>query len=350
MDFDEKLITWYLREKRDLPWRKTKDPYKIWLSEIILQQTRVDQGLPYYLRFVNSFPRVGILAKTDEETVLKHWQGLGYYSRARNLHHTAKHVYFDLNGRFPESYSGLKELKGVGPYTAAAIASFAFGLPHAVLDGNVGRVLSRLFDVDIPINSNEGKKLLEKLSQECLSEERPDLYNQAIMELGALVCKPRNPSCMLCPISEHCLAFENGTIPDRPIKQKKSPPQKRKIDYAVIESEEHFIMRKREEKDIWKGLYDFASLEDQQEVTKDNIVKLVLELFPEVSIKSVEAGPQKTYVHLLSHRKIEANFWRLKVEGVSENRGPYLKVEKDAIQDVAVPRLIHRFLDETHII
>lgn len=350
MEFDELLITWYLREKRDLPWRNTSDPYRIWLSEIILQQTRVEQGLPYYLRFLNSFPRIGILAKADEEEVLKLWQGLGYYSRARNLHHTAKYVYHELKGVFPKSYGELRRLKGVGPYTAAAIASFAYGLPHAVIDGNVSRVLSRLFDLEAPVNSTQGKKQLEYLSERCLSKDKPDLYNQAIMELGALVCTPKNPRCTTCPVNEKCMALQAGTIEERPVKLKKSKPKKRRIDYAVIEAEDYFIMRKRQENDIWQGLYDFASVEDQEEVTEESILKLVQNTFPELRIESIDTRPEKTYTHILSHRRIEANFWRLKVDGVAEERVPYRKVEKDAIDQFAVPRLIHRFLDESCII
>lgn len=350
MELNELLIPWYLKENRELPWRKTKDPYKIWLSEIILQQTRVDQGLPYYLRFVNTFPSVGFLSDASEDEVLKNWQGLGYYSRARNLHYTAKYIYRELNGKFPDTYDEIRKLKGVGPYTAAAIASFAFGLPYAVLDGNVARVLSRIFNVETAINTTKGKKELEKLAEACLDENQPDTYNQAIMELGALICTPKKPRCMLCPVQEKCRSFELGNQHLRPIKEKKAKPRPRKIDYAVIENEGHYIFRKRTEDDIWKGLYDFASLEEEEEVTEITMMKFAEKTFPHFKIKEVDALPRKSYTHLLSHRRIKAYFWHLRVEGVQDVSAPYKSVKKEKVHEVAVPRLIHRFLDETKII
>lgn len=350
MDIDEQLILWYLNEKRDLPWRNTVDPYKIWLSEIILQQTRVDQGLRYYERFVDQYPTVGILAQADEEEILKNWQGLGYYSRARNLHSTAKHIQNELNGKFPEGYSSIIKLKGIGPYTAAAIASFAFKEPKAVVDGNVYRVLSRLFDVELPINSTEGKKVFQDLADRVLSQDKPDLFNQAIMELGALVCTPKKPLCIHCPVQGKCLAFKNNTIAERPVKLKKAKPTLRRIDYAVVEKGDEIVMRKREGQDIWKGLYDFASMENIEAAEESTLFNFVEETFPNAGIESIGAAPEKKYTHLLSHRRIEARFWRVQVSGTLEDAGAYRVIQKEDIDKYAVPRLIHRFLEDTGMI
>ena len=220
MQFSSQIISWYLEFKRDLPWRNTTNPYNIWLSEIILQQTQVKQGLPYYEKFITHFPTVESLANADEEQVLKLWQGLGYYSRARNLHFAAKQI--AESGSFPTNYKAILELKGVGEYTAAAIASFAYKLPHAVVDGNVFRLLSRVYGVDIAINSTEGKKYFSKLANTLLDTKRPDTHNQAIMEFGAMMCKPKNPNCEQCPLSNECIAFNSNSIEAFPVKIKKN--------------------------------------------------------------------------------------------------------------------------------
>jgi len=350
MEIDEQLITWYLNEKRDLPWRNTTDPYKIWLSEIILQQTRVDQGLSYYLKFVSNYPTVGLLAEANTEEILKNWQGLGYYSRARNLHETAKHIHNELKGIFPKGYDTIIKLKGVGPYTAAAIASFAYREPRAVVDGNVYRVLSRIFDVGTPINTTEGKKIFQELADGILSQKRPDLFNQAIMELGALVCTPKKPLCLHCPVQGKCLAFQRGTIAKRPIKLKKTKQTLRRIDYAVIEKGNEIVLRKREGKDIWQGLYDFASVENTQNLEQGALSDYVQETFPKTSIASIGAAPEKSYTHLLSHRRIEARFWRVEVSGTLEDEGAYRVINKEDIDQYAVPRLIHRFLEDTGMV
>jgi A/G-specific adenine glycosylase len=350
MDIDEQLISWYLKEKRDLPWRNTTDPYKIWLSEIILQQTRVDQGLEYYIKFATEYPSIGFLARADEDEILKNWQGLGYYSRARNLHSTAKYIFHELNGIFPDRYDTIIKLKGIGPYTAAAIAAFAFREKRAVVDGNVYRVLSRLFDIETPINSSEGKKLFQAIADETISAERPDLYNQAIMELGALVCTPKKPSCIKCPVQSACLAFHRKSIESRPVKLKKTKQKLRRIDYAVIERGNEIVLRKRGAKDIWQGLYDFASLEDQEDAQCETLSNYVTETFPETKIQSVGAAPEKTYTHLLSHRKIEARFWKVEVSGTLEPAGNYQLIAKEDIEKYAVPRLIHRYLEDTGMV
>ena len=234
--FSSTLLNWHKKNNRTLPWKVDKDPYKIWLSEIILQQTRVEQGIPYYQKFIATFPTIHDLAQTDESNVLKVWEGLGYYSRARNLHDTAKYISIHLNGVFPSSYENLLKLKGVGPYTAAAIASFAYDLPHAVVDGNVYRVLSRIFGIKTPMDSSEGRKEFQKIAQELINAQDPGGYNQAIMDFGATVCTPKNPNCNQCPFSEQCFAFLNRSINQLPVKNKNI--QKKKSIPELL----HFIM------------------------------------------------------------------------------------------------------------
>ncbi len=268
---DERLIYWYLQNGRELPWRNTRNPYHIWLLEIILQQTQVIQGIAYYLKFVEAFPFVKNLAEASEDNVLKMWQGLGYYSRARNLHATAQHITYKLNGAFPNTYAEILKLKGVGPYTAAAISSFAFKLPYAVVDGNVSRVLSRVFNIETPINSSKGKKLFQEVADSCLSQSQPDIYNQAIMELGAMVCKPTNPDCQNCPLAYKCESRIENTIAERPVKIKAKKAVLRYIDYAVLENDDELIFKKRSGKDIWQGLHDFVVVEGLEEPSADYI-------------------------------------------------------------------------------
>ena len=232
--FSEKIIAWYDQNKRDLPWRNTKDAYLIWLSEIILQQTRVDQGMDYYLKFAKEFPTVKHLAKADNEKVMKLWQGLGYYSRARNLHTTAKIISEKYHGKFPDEYSDILSLKGVGNYTAAAIASFAFNKPYAVVDGNVYRVLARVFGIESPIDSTQGKKEFETLATELLDRKKPASHNQAIMELGALQCKPVNPDCSICALNTMCFAYSKKRINELPVKAKKTKVRNRYFNYIVL--------------------------------------------------------------------------------------------------------------------
>ncbi|NBC24271.1 MAG: A/G-specific adenine glycosylase, partial [Bacteroidetes bacterium] len=310
MELSEALISWYLKNKRDLPWRNTQDAYKIWLSEIILQQTRVNQGLAYYYKFIENYPDILKLASANEDEVLKLWQGLGYYSRARNLLHAAKTVANENKGIFPDNYDDIRKLKGIGPYTAAAIASFAFKLPHAVVDGNVSRVLSRLFDVPEAINGTAGKKIINELAEKCLDTSRPDLHNQAMMELGAMVCTPSNPSCEACPVSHKCLALKEKTIAERPVKIKKAKAKSRYMDYAVLESDDRLLFRKRNEKDIWQGLHDFAAVEGVRDAPAEYITKSVQGEFPKMNLGATPVGPEKEYTHILSHRKIHARFWR----------------------------------------
>jgi len=347
MDTGEKLINWYLNNHRSLPWRETKNPYKIWLSEIILQQTRIEQGLDYYLNFVNTFPNVGKLANASEDQVLKMWQGLGYYSRARNLHFTAKHVENNLNGRFPDNYTDLIKLKGIGPYTAAAISSFAFNEPRAVVDGNVVRVLSRVYDEATPANSSAGKKIFQELADKTLHEAKPGLYNQAIMELGSQVCKPSSPKCNECPWNDRCLSLKRKNWTDRPVKIKSKPPKERIIDYVVLETNNELIFRKRTQNDIWKGLHDFDSIENVNEPSPSYLKTEILKKHPHLSISEQSIAPEREYSHILSHQKIQARFWRWKTDGEINENSIYLKVQKDEMDRVAVPRLVHKYLEDT---
>ena len=273
--FQAELIKWYDKHKRDLPWRHTKDPYKIWLSEIILQQTRVAQGLAYYEKFISTHPNVASLANASEEDVLSLWKGLGYYSRARNLHKTARQVQSDFKGKFPGSYEGLLKLAGVGPYTAAAISSFCYNEPKAVLDGNVFRLLSRLYDIDTPINTPKGQKEFSELAGAVLNIKEPAKHNQAMMEFGALQCLPQNPQCPNCPIIFECLSYNNGSVRERPQKIKKIKKKNRYLLYTVFfdRKNKKVYLKKRIEKDIWLNLYDFhlaeySSAEDFEETIK----------------------------------------------------------------------------------
>lgn len=324
------LSDWYKVQQRDLPWRHTQDPYFIWLSEIILQQTRVDQGLPYYLKFTKSFPTVQDLANASQQEVLNLWQGLGYYSRGRNLHATAQQIATTYNGAFPESYEGLLKLKGVGPYTAAAIASFAFNLPHAVVDGNVFRVLSRYFGIETAINSNEGKKLFETLAQELLDLDNPALHNQAIMEFGALQCKPVSPNCAVCPVQETCVALLSNKVSELPNKIKKVKVRKRFFVYHILaNAQNELAFSKRGSKDIWEGLYEFPLTEF---ATLDEML-LYLEGKKIIG---------ERFQHILTHQRIEAYF--IKTTPKENGKSNYLMLDLKALTDHPIPRLIDKFL------
>jgi len=341
--FHKTLTFWYLNNKRELPWRETNDPYCIWLSEIMLQQTRIEQGLPYYLAFTSAFPTVYDLAKASEEEVLKLWQGLGYYSRARNLHTTAKYVAFELNGKFPESYDGLLKLKGVGDYTASAIASICYKEPVAVVDGNVYRVLARYFDIDTPINSTSGIKEFKTLAKELLDKEDPATYNQAIMEFGALQCKPQSPLCNTCPLNESCLALKNDKISVLPVKIKKTKVKKRYFNYLVFISEENkTLLERRTGKGIWEGLYQFPLVEteglsDASELESHEDYLEFLEN-EELSITLYNKTP---IVHKLSHQHIYTRFWI-----IDKNNLPTTAISIDKLEEYPVPVLIANFLNE----
>lgn len=312
--FADTLIGWYHRHKRPLPWRETTDPYAIWLSEVILQQTRVSQGLPYYLVFTQAYPTVQALADAPEDEVLRHWQGLGYYSRARNMHQTAREIAYRRNGKFPENYTGLLELKGVGSYTAAAIASFAYQEQVAVLDGNVFRVLARVFGLADNISSPAGRKAFQLLANLLIPADRPDTYNQAIMEFGAIQCTPVAPDCLFCPLQQQCIAFRHGLISALPHKEKPRPVRPRFFHYLVLQHEDALYLRKRSGKDIWQGLYDFELVETDQ-----NTIQQV-ELAARLGQIGISPGavkvvwPSAEYRHLLTHQKITAKFYLIRIE------------------------------------
>ena len=342
MTFYQHLINWYTDHKRELPWRNTRNPYKIWLSEIMLQQTRVEQGLPYYLNFVNKFPTVHHLAAASEDTVMKMWQGLGYYSRARNLHATAKYISNSREGRFPASYTALKKLKGVGDYTAAAIASFSFEEPVAVVDGNVYRLLSRYFGVDLPINMTEGTRYFKELAQEVMDDAQPGTYNQAVMEFGARQCKPRNPNCGECPLNDSCVALQTKTVHELPVKIKKGRIRKRYFNYLVPYNNKEILISKRQGKDIWRDLYEFPLVEthtpaDLSEISDHEVFKKI----PGSARAKVWLYNEEEIVHKLSHQHIFAKFWI-----VALNTDLPGAVKKTAVKDYAMPVLLANFVHE----
>ncbi len=347
MEFLQKtLINWYNENRRDLPWRHNPTPYQVWLSEIILQQTRVNQGWDYYLHFIERWPTVAELAKASEEEVLKMWQGLGYYSRARNLHLCAKQVVEQYNGMFPADYEQLKKLKGVGDYTAAAIASIAFNLPHAVVDGNVYRVLSRLFDIETPINTNEGQQRFAQLAKALLNREQPSLHNQAMMEFGALHCTPKNPNCMLCPLQTQCLAFAHQTVMQRPVKLAKTKVTTRYFNYLVFRLQGKIYLHKRDANDIWKNLYDFPCIESEKPMSVEEV--LVSEEFQQLigNQTFVVTKTSPVFTHKLTHRTLLAQFIEIKLSQELlriETKGLILTPERD-LGNYPIPRLIDLYL------
>ena len=312
--FSRTLINWYERHQRRLPWRETKDPYAIWLSEVILQQTRVAQGLPYYLDFVNTYPTVHNLAQAPIDEVLRHWQGLGYYSRARNMHHTAQYISAELGGTFPTTYQELVKLRGIGPYTAAAIASFAFKEKVAVVDGNVFRVLARVFGISDNIASPAGKKAFQLLADTLIPASEPDTYNQAIMEFGAIQCTPVMPDCLFCPLQQQCFAFTNGLVQELPHKSKAKASRERFFHYLVLNWEDNYYMKKRTQNDIWQGLYDFY-LHEADSTHLDTTTVITENLFLNDTLNNGILGPaSKIYKHVLTHQKIYARFYLLSLQ------------------------------------
>jgi len=340
--FSNLLILWYVDNKRELPWRLTKEPYNIWLSEIILQQTRVAQGLPYYNAFISTFPTITELAKAPEEKVLKLWQGLGYYSRARNLHFTAKHIEDNLYGVFPTSYKELLKLKGVGDYTASAIASICFDEPTAVVDGNVYRVLARYFGISTPINSTLGIKEFKTIAQKLIDTSQPGVYNQALMEFGARHCKPQNPDCSSCIFDDKCVSLQKKIVSELPVKLKKGAIKKCYYNYLVILSEDKkTILQQRTKKGIWQQLYEFPLIESSKEIRVDQFqqMKEYKELDKKHSITSVVLYNEKSIIHKLSHRHLYTRFW------IAETLNSSVKgVPLHTINRYPVPALIEKFI------
>lgn len=343
--FSNTLIVWYLLSKRDLPWRKTKDPYFIWLSEIIMQQTKISQGTSYYLKFIDHFNDISQLANADEEKVLKLWQGLGYYSRARNLHHTAKYITKNLNGIFPNEYADLINLKGIGDYTASAILSICNEKPYATVDGNVYRVLSRYFGVSTPINSPKGIKEFKKLAQLILDRKRPGTHNQALMEFGAVVCKPRNPDCDQCTFNHSCFALQNKKISDLPVKINKVKIKNRYFNYLVVDNNRQTIIRQRKGKDIWKNLFEFPLIESdvaidaKQIINNDEFQNLVRNR----NFNLIKFN-KKQIIHKLTHQNIYTSFWIIEM---NDNLNDAVLWQN--LNNFAVPTLIQNFIDAYRI-
>ena len=355
MEFASVLLKWFRENGRDLPWRQTRDPYAIWLSEIILQQTQVKQGWDYWERFMHRWPTVEALAAATEDEVLREWQGLGYYSRARNLHYAARQIV--ALGHFPDTLDEIRKLKGVGDYTAAAIGSIAFGLPAAVVDGNVYRVLARHFGIGTPINTTEGKKLFQSLAQSLLpSSEHLDIsltshllpltseYNQAIMDFGAIQCTPSSPNCLSCPLQESCSAFRSNRISDLPVKQKTLKVRERHLIYIYIRCHGETAIHRRGPGDIWQGLYEPLCLElsgDGLEVrdmlsASGSLLPLTSHLLP----------LKKNVRHVLTHRILLADFYLLETPEKPSLPSDYIWIKETELDSYAVPRLIEKFLQD----
>jgi A/G-specific adenine glycosylase len=353
MNFSKLLIKWYLQNKRDLPWRNTTNPYPIWLSEIMLQQTRVAQGTPYFLSFTTAFPTVFDLAAASEEQVLKLWQGLGYYSRARNLHQTAQYVAQELSGIFPTTYKDLLKLKGIGEYTAAAIASFSYNECVPVVDGNVFRVLSRYFDIETDIAMASAKKEFAALAFELMpkdtrggderSEANPALFNQAIMEFGALQCVPKSPNCGICVFNESCAALQKKKVDQLPVKSKKLKVRNRFFNYLVVEDEkENTLIQKRTAKGIWHNLYEFPLIETEKEEDFDCITEQIQnDFFKDNTIVSVSECNEKSIIHKLSHQHLYIKFWKVTIKGAITNG-----IDQETLKTYPFPIVIFNFIEK----
>lgn len=350
MNFSKKLLAWYKKNRRDLPWRHTKNPYFIWLSEIILQQTRVDQGLPYYLKFAERFPNISDLASAEEDEVLKLWQGLGYYTRARNLHQAAKDICRNSGGVFPSSYNEILKLRGVGKYTAAAISSFAFNLPYPVVDGNVKRVLARIFGISGPVNSSATEKEFYALANELIDKKDPAAFNQAIMEFGAIHCTPSGPKCPNCaPFRSCCVAYNSNRVDMLPAVAAKTKVKTRYFNYLHIKEGDFVYINKRSKNDIWKNLYEFPLIETDRKYSLNEMTGLSSwkEIFGKTKFRI--APERKEYTHVLSHQRIFARFWNIALQGKglrgAESK-KFLKIKKTEINHYPVPRLIEKYFDE----
>lgn len=340
--FSNRLISWYLTNKRDLPWRLDTSPYKVWLSEIILQQTKVIQGLPYYNAFITEYPTVEELANATEDEVLLLWQGLGYYSRARNLHASAKYIVKELNGVFPDTFKSLLDLKGVGDYTASAIASICYNEPEAVVDGNVYRVLSRIFGIETTIPSGKAHREFKELSTLLMDKKQAGTFNQAMMEFGALQCTPRNPNCQQCVFSSKCVALHKNIVHELPVKKKKAKIKKRYFNYFVILSDDgSLLVQQRLEKDIWHKLYELPLWESKTALTKAQLIKSIKEVpeFARLDFNSLQLFNRKQIVHKLSHQHLHTKFW------IIDGKMPHItSIFIEEFKSYAFPTLIDEFL------
>lgn len=342
--FTEKIMLWHhTLNKREMPWKGEKDPYKIWLSEIILQQTRVEQGTGYYLRFINKFPTVQKLALASDDAVFKLWEGLGYYSRCKNLLASARQIAFEEGGSFPQDYNSILKMKGVGPYTAAAIASFAFNLPHAVADGNVLRLLARFYGVKIPIDSNEGKIYFSALAQSLLDENAPAIYNQAIMDFGAGICKPKLPLCNECILQTKCVAFNKDMVALLPVKANKLIKKKRSFYFIIAEFDNKIYVRKRSAKDIWQNLWEFILFETAGHSNSEAFFKSprFRETVPEKFKVDYISAPFKQQ---LTHQAIEGVFVHIKLACPLLNPN-FSAVNKKELAKLAFPRMVTHFFE-----
>jgi A/G-specific adenine glycosylase len=345
MEFSNSLLYWYLQNKRDLPWRNTTNPYPIWLSEIMLQQTRVAQGMPYFQAFMMAFPTIFDLAKASEEQVLKLWQGLGYYSRARNMHKTAQIIAFEMDGNFPDNYNDLFKLKGIGEYTAAAIASFAFNEVVPVVDGNVFRVLSRYFNVETDITSSTAKKEFTALAKALIPIDNPALFNQAIMEFGALQCVPKNPNCEVCIFGNSCAALQKKKVAQLPVKSKKTKVTNRFFNYLIfLDKHNNTLLNKRIQKGIWHNLYEFPVIETNDESDFDVILKNIIENYPEYTFESISCYNSAPVIHKLSHQKLHINYYKLNVMQEIMDGIPLF-----SIKNYPFPVVIYNFIEKYSI-
>ena len=344
MRFSDIVLHWYYKNKREFPWRKTKNTYNVWVSEIILQQTQTSQGLNYYTKLIDTFPTVKDLAKAKEEKILKLWQGLGYYSRARNLHATAKHIHYNLSGVFPNNYNGLIELKGIGPYTAAAISSICYNEKRAVVDGNVYRILARVFNNHTAINTPKGVKIFQKLADSLIGDTDPGDYNQGLMDIGATICTPKTPKCSHCPLTKICIAQTKDTINLLPIKIGKTKIKQRYFNYFFVLSNDEFLMKKRKGNDIWKNLYEFPLIESKEppSETNININKVIKSIIGDESFKMKK---KIYYEHKLSHQKLNITINYIKTSS-SINKKTYIKVNRMQALKLPVPKPIEKFIQE----
>lgn len=345
LKFSTEILKWYYNNRRELPWRGIDDPYKIWISEVILQQTRIEQGRSYYEKFIGRFPNVASLAAAREEEVLKLWQGLGYYSRARNLHKGARQVMEQYKGVIPAQFTGLKSLHGVGEYTAAAIASIAFHQPVAAIDGNVFRVMSRFFGIDLPIDTAQGKKTFRDLAGKCLNKEKPGDYNQAVMEFGALLCVPQNPKCTSCPLSDHCFALHKNSVANFPVKSKKIKQRKRYFHYLVLQYKQALYFKKRTQNDIWKNLFDFPLIESNEALNIEQLSQTNewSRIFRRNQIAILDISPY--YKHLLTHQQLFASFIQIEVKNENYLPHNFIKIDKRNTFELPVPKIIENYLE-----
>ncbi|MES2429922.1 MAG: A/G-specific adenine glycosylase [Bacteroidota bacterium] len=348
LHFTKKLLSWNTdSNSRQMPWKGEKDPYKIWLSEIILQQTRVEQGLNYYNRFITTFPTVQQLANAPEKKVFKLWEGLGYYTRCKNLIATAKYISKELNGKFPDKYEEILALKGIGPYTAAAIASFAYELPHAVVDGNVFRVLSRYFNITLPIDSTNGKIFFTKLAADLLDKKSPGIYNQALMDFGATICKPQLPLCEICVLKKYCEAYKEGIVNTLPVKEKSIVKKTRWFYYLIFKHNDHIYIRKRPGNDIWENLYEFMLVENDKALNKKEIEALpvIKQIVPEGS-KILFIS--KEYKQLLTHQTIRGQFIQIDLPEIITLKG-FKAVSPAAFKKLPFPKFITLYLEDKNV-